>query len=134
MFLLAGLLLLVGGAYVTELIGRRRQRRISATFARMTPVFKGRRHPELDLEIAHVFGYGEIVWLMFSGTDATRLPPYLGFEKIGQHEAALGQSLAGWLRTLNAEVTATALADGWAASVGFESTERVGKDQWSYFK
>lgn len=134
MLFLGAMVLLLGGAYLTDLIKDRRDRRIGRSLSRMEPGFKGRRHPELDLEIAHLFGYSNVVWVMCRGTDAARLPPYLSFKHIARCEAELGPSLSGWLRTLNAEVSAIALADGWVASVGFESVERVGRDYWPYFK
>lgn len=128
------LVVVAGGVFVAELFSRRRSRRIHASLARITPALKGRRHPDLDLEIAELHSYGDIVWILFRGADAAKLPPYLGFEQIAKHEAALGRAVADWLRTLNAELKTKTLADGWAPRVGFESVDRVAGDLWSYFK
>ena len=121
-----------GGLFVMELFGRRRTRKIHASLARITPAFKGRRHPQVDLEIASVHSYADVVWILLRGAEATGLPPYLGFERLDK--VPVDASVAGWLRTLNAELKTMALADGWVPQVGFEAEERVAGDLWSYFR
>lgn len=128
--MLGALVMIAGAMFVVELFGRRRARRNGASLARITPAFKHRRHPDLDLEIEDLHSDGDVVWIMLRGAEAMRLPPYLGFEQLEKVDAAT----AGWLRTLNAELKTMALADHWAPRVGFEAVERVRGDVWSYFK
>lgn len=125
------LVVVAGSVFVGELFGRRHTRRVDASLARITPAFKGRRHPELDLEIASLHNEGDVLWILLRGSDATKLPPHLRFDQLAKQD--LG-NITDWLRTLNAELKTKTLADRWSPQVGFEAVGRVGHDPWSYFK
>jgi hypothetical protein len=129
---LLGVLVFVAAAvFIAELFGRRRARRVQASLARITAAFTNRRHPSLDLEVASLHSDGEVVWILFRGADALHLPAHLKYDQLDK--APLDASTVGWLRTLNAELKTKALADGWAAHVGFEAADRVAGNPWSYF-